>query len=250
MGGTEKKETSEKESDQGTRTIRKGRGNSLNNLSGAPTMRNRRPGKESNNFPSCLTCFPLRLQTPECIKREQRLGEEGERKGNSARFVEKESIIIQLMWPFIDSQTKTLLILTLPLTIYTLVFPSAYTYTQKCCLCHLQSQPVRLDFLGTQTMGPVGCDHVQWRMHVQYIYPAAHTRYNSHTLTQRTHQLYNKAETWHLAHTLLGEQTMGTKDHGVRPGWKAYRLWRCLSFGLQEACKSPGLNYIRRWLLP
>lgn len=129
------------------------------------------------------------------LRREKRRGEE--RRGNSERVVRKESIIIQLLWLFTDNQTKTLLILALPATVYTLpsaYFSLLYPHTQKCRPYHLQRQPVILDFPGThgqrdQLEVLADCDvcrhmHTCRKIHTEI-----------HTITQSTRYLYNRAET-------------------------------------------------------
>lgn len=158
------------------------------------------PGSESQKFPSCATCFPLGLQTPESSNMAQCLGEK-ERRGRRRRRKREqwegcyEGIhhYKKPLRPFIDNQTKARLILALTSTIYTpvslvsLLFPRAQ---QKWRLCRAQRQPVILDFPGTQTMGAVGSAQGQWRMH-------AHVhRWKIHTVTQSAHYFNNSAETW------------------------------------------------------
>lgn len=78
--------------------------------------------KRKPNIPLLFNMISSQI-TPEKA-RTQRSGREkwGQRdRGNRETAVKKESIFIQLIWLFTDNQTKTLLILTLPSTIYTLV---------------------------------------------------------------------------------------------------------------------------------
>lgn len=63
---------------------------------GGSTSANKTQRNVGQNFPSCSTCFPLRLRTPgSSIKHINKWGR-GSKKGNSRRIVKKESVIIQL----------------------------------------------------------------------------------------------------------------------------------------------------------